>query len=124
MKKYGWIIALAVWAGIAFEAQAQMTPMMKLRVNHSFAVAQSWLPAGDYEIRPVDTGSDQPVLMIRSEFGAVLVAANRVEPMGAIAAKPEAIFAVENDKLYLRTIRMAGSSFGFQFIGSPAVAAD
>lgn len=101
-----------------------MAQTMKLRVNHSFAVAQSWLPAGDYEIRAVDTGSDQPVLMIRSEYGSVLVAANRVGAAGAITAKPEAVFAVENNKLYLRTIKMAGSSYGLQLLGSPAVDAD
>ncbi|MBL8177786.1 MAG: hypothetical protein JNK48_24120 [Bryobacterales bacterium] len=124
MKKLNMILALAAWAAIAMTASAQTMPAMKLRINHSFAVAQSWLPAGDYEIRTVDNGSDQPVLLIRSDYGSVLVAANRYDSNGAVAAKPEAIFEMENNKVYLKRIKMAGRSYGFQVIGAPAVAAD
>ncbi len=122
MKKFSLIAALAACIGFAAEARAQSMPSMKLRVNHSFAVGQNWLPAGEYRIQTLNTGSDQPVLAIQSEYGTVLVAANRSSE--AMVEKPEAVFAEQNNKLYLKRIKMAGRSYRFEIIGSPAVAAD
>lgn len=119
------MLAMAAFAGLAMEGRAQSSEIMKVRFDRSFAVAQNWLPAGEYNIRTVDTGGDSPVLLIESSYGSVLVTANRYEDRAReVVTKPEAIFEVENNKYYLRRIRAAGRSYGFEIIGTPTVQAD
>jgi hypothetical protein len=122
MKQLSLLAAIAACIVFAVEARAQSMPSMKLHVNHSFAVGQNWLPAGEYRIQTLHTGSDLPVLAIQGEYGTVLVAANRSSQ--TVVEKTEAVFAERNNKLYLKRIKMAGRSYGFEVIGSPAVAAD
>lgn len=111
--------------GLAAGNTVQAGELMKARFEQSFAVGQSWLPAGEYRIRTVDVGGDQPVLMFEGEYGSVLVVVNRYRDDSRVSsAKPEAVLRMENNKLYLKRLNLAGKSYGFEIPGSPAVQAD
>ncbi|MFN7937056.1 MAG: hypothetical protein U0R19_27280 [Bryobacteraceae bacterium] len=124
MKQFGMQFLAVLILGFA-AGSAQAGELMKARFEQSFAVGQSWLPAGEYRIRTVDVGGDQPVLMFEGEYGSVLVVANRNrDDSHTLRQKPEAVLRVENNKLYLKRLNVAGSSYGFDIVGSPAVQAD
>jgi hypothetical protein len=126
MKKFGLHLALAVagFVAMSMDTQAQ-TGVMKVKIDRSFAVGQNWLPAGEYNIRRVDTGGDAPVLLFESDYGSVMVVANKFRENSLVpGTKTEAVLAVENNKYYLKRLSVAGRSYGFEIPGAPAVQAD
>lgn len=125
MKQFGMHFLVVMMLGLAAGNTAQAGELMKARFDQSFAVGQNWLPAGEYRIRTVDVGGDQPVLLFEGEYGSVLVVANRNrDDSRASSTRPEAVLRVENNKLYLKRLHVAGSNYGFEIPGSPAVQAD
>ena len=114
----GMVLALATFAEASLHA-APMTDVLKVRFDRSFAAAQTWLPAGEYSIRQIDSRSDLPVLLIESAYGAVMVPVNRVADF-AIPSRTEAVLEVDNNKYYLKRIRIAGQNYSYEIIGSPA----
>lgn len=111
--------------GWAVGNTAQAGELMKARFEQSFAVGQNWLPAGEYRIRTVDVGGDQPVLMFQGEYGSVLVVANRNRDEARTSTeKAGAVLRMENNKMYLKRLNVAGSDYGYEILGTPAVQAD
>ncbi|MBS1829540.1 MAG: hypothetical protein JST93_29840 [Acidobacteria bacterium] len=123
MKKFGLFAVMIL--GWAVGNTAQAGELMKAKFEQSFAVGQSWLPAGEYRIRTVDVGGDQPVLMFQGEYGSVLVVANRNRDEARTSTeKAGAVLRMENNKMYLKRLNVAGSDYGYEILGTPAVQAD
>ena len=113
------VLTLAVVISFASCAAAQ-TDSMKVHFPAPVRVATTELPAGDYTIRSVDTGSDSPVLAFQNAEGrAILVAVSRCSPApGDLAAKSSIVLQPEGGELHLTKIWLAGRGYGYQVIGT------
>ncbi len=113
------VLALAAIVTFAACASAQ-TDSMKIHFAAPVHVAQTELPAGDYLIRSVETGSDSPVLAFENSEGhSILVPVSRCSPLaGDLAGKSSVVLQPEGGELHLTKIWLAGRSYGYQVIRS------
>ena len=104
---------LVIGGGVVANAQVDAVPQIDVNVPFAFAVGDTKLPAGRYEIRTPD--SDSPnVLEIRDAQGtSVLFDTESAEKRrDEIANKTELIFEKVGDQYFLSQIWVAGFSSG------------
>lgn len=120
MNKQFLALALAAaLTGVAGLAVAQMNDSLKFHIPHPIRIAGSELAAGDYTIRPRDTGSAAAVWAVESANGeTVLVAVRRCTTPGNKAAeRTEMVF---DESGGLAHIWVAGRADGYEVIQTHA----
>ena len=113
-KLFLMLCLLAVGGGVVANAQIDSATRIEVNVPFDFAVGNTTLPAGKYEIKGVDDLAPN-VLELRSANGRTTVvfeAASAQTRGDQIESKSELIFNKFGDRYFLSQVWVAGSSSG------------
>ena len=113
-KLFLMLCLLVVGGGVVANAQIDSGTRIQVNVPFDFAVGNTTLPAGKYEIRGLDDHAPN-VLELRSANGRTTVVfdAESAQTRGdQIESKNELIFNKFGDRYFLSQVWVAGSSFG------------
>jgi hypothetical protein len=117
MKFRNLVLALIAAVGLMGSAKAQMPAEVKTDVPFAFMVGDTMLPAGKYEITPLDEGQIQ--IAMTSGSPSVIQTVETTEGVEE-APRTELVFHRYGDREFLSQIRIEGDQDGVALLPSKA----
>ncbi len=107
------IIALLTVSGLS-SVKAQTRVLLKARIPFEFSVGNQTMPAGEYTVRCMNSGSDVKVLQILGSDGreSVLVRTNSIS--GKIQDNAKLVFDRYGDRYFFAQAWLSADSIGMQ----------
>ncbi len=108
----GFCLAALLFASLSY---AQQRDVITFHLSQPALATGETLPAGDYQVRELDTANGVPVLLLQSGKFSLLVAAARVpdEPSDFSSAT-KLVFERRGDSLELSKICLEGRDYHYQ----------
>jgi hypothetical protein len=113
------VLALLATLALAVPARAATSENVKVRMEKEFRVGTAALPAGDYTIRVLNTGSDSPTLIFETGDGNRVFAAAWRFPndLDSTAGETQVVMSSTENGLTVKEVRLAGQAYRYQLIG-------
>jgi hypothetical protein len=104
------LMAVVSLIGLAVHAQAQARERVKVQMAQEFVVRGVVMPAGEYDIRQVETGFAQPMLLIAGPNGHSVLAPARASDLTSseTGAHPALVLMPGAEGLTLRRVLLGG----------------
>lgn len=114
------LMAVVAVIGLSVQAQAQTRERVKVQMGQEFVVRGVTLPAGEYELRQLETNFPAPTLSICGANGhAILVPVRMVDLIsGETAGHPTLVLLPEAEGLTLKRVLLGGRQ-AFEVIQTP-----
>ena len=107
------IIALITVAGLS-SARAQTTVLLKANVPFEFSVGSKTMPAGQYTVSCIGSGSSIRTLVLRSRDGHESILVRTISVSGKIQDNAKLVFDRYGDRYFFAQAWLAADSIGMQ----------